>query len=49
MEEFRALPPQIYPASCTADDDWRMREALRDADAHRVAWVRHDGCLFSRG
>lgn len=42
-----ALPPQIYSASCTADDDREVHEALREVGGHRVDWVRQDGRLYS--
>jgi hypothetical protein len=42
-----ALPPQIYSAPCTAHDDREVHEALREADSHRVDWVRRDGRMYS--
>jgi len=41
------VPPQIYSASCPAEEDRDVHEALRDAGGHRVDWVRHDGRLYT--
>jgi len=41
-----ALPPQVYSAACTAEEDRQVHEALREAGGHRADWVRHDGRLY---